>query len=157
MFCCRRIHTLKRKLRSLWYSNESYINHSNQIIPLNDNFPEFNWETIVPAKTIVMECIQFTTAEIDIIKYKIWNAGDRYTNLTDEERRSIIQKPCKQPWLWIGSGDTNMTEKMKPYILIKNHITLTLLNKKFPDIKSWVFMNSSLDIVDFPIDGITIE
>jgi hypothetical protein len=150
---------MKRRILSLFYSKEPTIYAETKVY----STVEPKWEIIVPEDTIIAEEVTSVSLDDRIVRYKIWNAGERHIRLTKQECISILNAEVMTPWLWIGGetvmGDIiDMTEKIEEYMVPGNKITLQLLDVLNSSICKWYYMSpKTLKEVDFPTDGIVIN
>jgi len=120
--------------------------------------PEPNWKTVVPLFTIIADKIRSVSLDHDTVKYRVTYSGQYYETLTQSDMIQLSFTDVQTPWLWIGEGDQDMTEFVKPYILSGNTIRLELLEYINPSIKKWKYLDPlTLNEVDFPAAGITIK
>jgi len=157
MMCCRRIQKIKRHALSFVYSEEPIVQHQQHILYTGGFEVPIPWQTIVPNHVIIAELIESISLDNVVRKYKVWHAGDLYIPPSDVQCNTLINTPYVTPWIWIGEDDNDMTNKLTPFLLAGNRITCELLEKLFPEIYIWTYMDSTLNIIDFPEEGITIE
>jgi len=101
---------------------------------------------------IYIEKLECISSDIYIKKYKIAD-GNRSTVI--EANNILNQRPVK-PWVWIGD-DRDMTEEIEPFVVHGNKITLKILNLYFPSVKEWRYCSKTLEMLDFPSEGIIIN
>jgi hypothetical protein len=129
--CCRRF----------WYS---------KVPEITSEFQEF----IIDDKEVWVETIEYNTIDIYEKKYRI---HDKYKRTTYEEAYNVIHELPSKSWIWIGDKDKDMTDEIQPFVVNGNKITLKLLKFFFPYIKRWTYYSMTLDLIDFPSEGIIIN
>lgn len=139
-----------------FYSDKPTITHSIQRLGSGDS--EIKWLAEVPENTILCHCVKKTVLGISTVKTRIWHTNEIFIKQNMDERLRIIFETCDRPWLWIGCGETDYTEKVDEYIVSGNKITLQLLEIIFPDETEWSYLcPKTLEKIVFPVDGIQIE
>jgi hypothetical protein len=128
--CCRRC----------WYS---------KIPEIYSEFQEF----IIDDKEVWIETIEYNSSDLYCKKYRV---HDSYKQTTYQEAYRIIHEIPNKKWLWIG-GEKDMTEEVQPFVVNGNKITLSMLKVFFPYVKHWKYCSMTLDMLDFPSEGIIIN
>jgi hypothetical protein len=135
--------------------------YSNRVKIIGDT--PLTWYARVPEHCIVLDCIENETCESYALKYKVWYHPEKYTKTSDSESIKLLNTKVKAPWVWIGGKDVDnkqidATDMLSHYLLRNNLIKLELLEKLDPRIIEWSYMDyETLDIVNFPIEGILIR
>jgi hypothetical protein len=139
MFCCRKTHSIKRRILSYCYPKEPVLYQSTY------------GDISILASVSIDERIR---------KYKIWKDG--IDVLSVDEIESILHHSVRAPWLWIGCttifGETDMTSTLDQYLVSGNHITPEILSRQYPYHWDWKYLDPvTFKEVDFPNEGITID
>jgi hypothetical protein len=131
MLCCRRC----------WYS---------KIPEISSEFQEF----IIDDEEVWVETIEYNSSDFYAKKYRIHNS---YKQTTYQEAYRIIHEIPNKKWIWIGSGEHDMTDKIQPFVVNGNKISLSLLKLFFPYVKNWKYYSLTLELNEFPLEGIIIN
>ena len=122
----------------------------SKIPEISSEFQEF----IIDDKEVWIETIEYTSSDLYCKKYRV---HQKYKQTTYQEAYMIIHEIPNKRWIWIGDGDKNMTEELQPFVVNGNKITLGMLKVFFPYVKLWKYCSMTLDMLDFPSEGIIIN
>jgi hypothetical protein len=148
--CCIRT---KRYIKNL-FQDEFEYSSGLEILGNKDAL----WITNVPKNSIFLEKITCRRVDERFYKYKVWYYDQLYMKPSMDLKKFLVNVKVESPWLWIGEGEIDMTNKLEEFILDGNVIRLELLNLKFPEIKNWSYLNSkTLELEVFPVEGIQIK
>ena len=161
-FCVvRSAHKIKKWFLEFCYSKEpeynaiEYFSHS-----LGSS--DVTWSSTVPSERFYFYSINQNFQGFITTKTMIWYAGQTIFYPTESIGNTLLGKifntPIKTPWLWIGDSTNDMTNRMEEYVVAGNVIKPDLLKYIDSTIEKWYYMDpSTLEVVEFPTDGITIE
>jgi len=160
--CFRAANSIKKLILSLWYSKEPVVSQVSQFRPITGTLPQILWTTIVPNNVFAISRIRSVSIDEDLVKYKIWSAGEELRTLTERERYNILHDKVIEPWLWFGAnnsrGTVDLTSDMNMFLVSGNKITLELLHDMHPGLSNWRYLDPvTFKEVDFPNSGITIN
>ena len=139
------------------FSSKTFVKHS----PGTEH--AIIWKTIVPENTMIIEQLQKTCLDDVTLKYRVWYTDQEYESPTIEDVILMMETPITKPWIWIGGksldGDLkNATDELNKYLVNGNVIKQDLLDHIDNTILTWSYMNpETLELTDFPIDGIVIK
>jgi hypothetical protein len=119
------------------------------------------WEADVPAGGMIIEKITRSIVDEEETRIRVWHAGEHFMQTSNYD--GVFTTHAKVPWIWIGGytihgSVVSYTDVLGQYLVVGNHIRPSLLEKIDPNVLNWRYMDPvTLEEVDFPTEGITIE
>jgi hypothetical protein len=153
--CFIRINKKIKSLLSDFFIPKNEYSNTLIIYSNNGNSNHVKWFASVPPKTLFVEEFILDCKK----RYKVWYPNQLFTRTSYEQAIKLLNKKPLIPWLWIGSNeDEEVSSRLDEFMLVGNIITLELLNDLFPSIMKFQYLcPSTLELQDFPIDGIQIK
>lgn len=154
MFWC--LTRLCRSFANFLYTEDTY--YSCKLKRLGTGTEPLKWTAVIPEKTFLCETVSKTYLGETLSKTKVWPTNTAYIRQEEGERLERLDQKPECPWIWIGCGETDYTERLSQYVVYGNWISLPLLHELFPEEVEWSYISSkTLDKKDFPSDGFRIQ
>jgi hypothetical protein len=162
MLCCQLGYSIKRRILSLFYSKEPVLTQNVNFIRNNSTVPELTWITIIPENSMILTTVQSVSVDHSKKRYRIWQSGECYITLSNQDIRNILEDKPEKPWLWVGAilegASIDMTNELEELVVRGNKITPWVLSVLYPNHSSWKYLDPvTFKEVEFPVDGITIH
>lgn len=154
MFGC--LSRIMRLIAEYIYSDRTY--HSCKLKRIGTGTEEIRWFAAIPDDTMLCETVSKTYLGETVSKTKVWYPNDIFRRVPKDERLLRLDQHPECPWIWIGSGETDYTQKLSEYVVHGNSVTPFLLKNLFPEEDEWSYICSkTLDKKEFPPDGLKIK